>query len=156
MYAKKIAACLLVAFTLTACQTAGPKQTGGTLLGAGLGALAGAQLGGGKGKLAATALGAVIGAWIGNDIGKTLDEADQRSAQQTTYAALENNRTGMTSTWSNPDSGNSGSVTPTHTYKTSSGANCREFETTINVDGRDEIAYGTACRDDDGIWRVRE
>ena len=34
----------------------GQKQTGGTLLGAGLGALVGSQVGGGKGKLAAVAI----------------------------------------------------------------------------------------------------
>ena len=45
----------VLALALTACSNtdSGEKQTVGTLLGAGLGALAGSQFGGGKGQLAA-------------------------------------------------------------------------------------------------------
>lgn len=155
MKLQAIAMVLAAALTLSACANQGPKQTGGSLLGAGLGALAGSQIGDGRGQLAATAIGAVLGAWLGGEVGKSLDEADRLSAGNTTQAALERNQTGMTSTWSNPDSGNSGSVTPTRTYQTADGENCREFETTINVSGQEEVAYGTACRDADGVWRVR-
>ena len=47
-----------------------PKQTIGTLLGAGAGALIGSNVGGGKGKLAAVAIGALGGAYLGSEIGK--------------------------------------------------------------------------------------
>ena len=52
----RVLSVVLVAAALSACTaTGGQKQTGGTLLGAGLGALAGSQIGSGRGKLAAVA-----------------------------------------------------------------------------------------------------
>jgi hypothetical protein len=32
--------------------------------------------------------------------------------------------------------------------------NCREYQTTIVVDGKSQPAYGKACRQADGAWRV--
>ena len=48
---KRLSAVALIAISLSACQNAqnAPKQTMGTLMGAGVGALLGAQMGGGKG-----------------------------------------------------------------------------------------------------------
>ncbi len=147
--------CLLVA-SLAACESGREKERAGALIGAGLGALIGSQIGGGKGTYAAVAIGTLAGAWAGSEIGKDLDAADRRKAQETTQVSLENASTGQTRTWKNPDSGNSGSVTPTRTYQTAKGENCREFETTINVDGAEETAYGTACRQSDGSWKIIE
>ena len=62
--ASRITAAIVVGLPLIACQSIqdNPKQTGGGLLGAGLGALIGSQVGSGKGKLAAVAVGALAGA----------------------------------------------------------------------------------------------
>lgn len=152
----KIALVSVVALSLglAACQQQGPKQTIGTLGGAAVGGLAGAQIGKGSGKLAATAIGVLLGAFVGSEVGKSLDKADQAYAAQTTGQALENNKTGQRSGWSNPDSGNSGSVTPQRTYETASGQPCREFQQTVTVGGKTQTAYGTACRDENGDWRI--
>ena len=75
-------------------------------------------------------------------------------AQQTTQTALETNQAGQTSSWRNPDSGHGGSVTPTRTYRTAQGNNCREYEQTVNIGGKTQTAYGRACRDADGTWRL--
>jgi hypothetical protein len=32
--------------------------------------------------------------------------------------------------------------------------NCREYQTTIVVDGKAQPAHGTACRQADGAWRI--
>ena len=58
--------------------------------------------------------------------------------------------------WRNPDSGNSGSVTPIKTYAQPSGTYCREFAQTITVGGNTEQAYGHACRMPDGTWKLDE
>jgi surface antigen len=34
------------------------------------------------------------------------------------------------------------------------GAYCREFQQTVSIGGREERAYGTACRQPDGSWKV--
>lgn len=66
---------------------------------------------------------------------------------------LETNRVGQTSTWSDPD-GYPVSMTPTRTYYTGS-TPCREYRTTIEIDGQTEVATGTACRQADGTWRIQ-
>jgi len=152
----RISAALVIAITLVACESAqnNPKQTGGALLGAGLGALVGSQLGGGKGKLAAVAVGALAGAWAGSEVGKSLDKADRQYAQRTAQDSLEYSQVGQNKTWRNPDSGNSGTFTPTRTYKTAGGKNCRSFETTIYIEGKQETGTGQACRQPDGTWKI--
>jgi len=131
-----------------------PKGTLGSILGAGVGALAGSQVGSGKGQMAAIAIGALAGAWAGGEVGKSLDRADRNYAQQTAQNSLEYSRAGETRTWRNPDSGHSGSTTPVRTYQSATGANCREFESSILVDGREEKAFGRACRQADGTWKI--
>jgi surface antigen len=141
--------------TLAACEgNYGPKQTGGAVIGGAAGGLLGAQVGGGSGQLAATAAGALLGVLVGSQVGQSLDRADRLYAQRTTQAALEREPTGTTATWTNPDSGHSGTVTPTSTYQTAEGQYCREYQQTITVDGKTESAYGKACRQPDGTWRI--
>jgi len=143
------------ALVLTGCSGQGQKQTGGTLVGAAAGGLLGSQFGSGAGKLAATAIGVLAGAWIGNEVGTSLDNADKAAMKQSSQYALEATKTGHTSNWSNPDSGNSGTVTPTKTYQTAQGEYCREYQQTVTVAGKTQEAYGTACRQPDGTWKVR-
>jgi len=152
---RKIALVSVITIGLAACANQpGHKQTGGALLGGIGGAIAGAQFGQGKGQLAAVAAGTLLGALIGSEVGKSLDRADQAALAQTTQTTLETTPSGTTNTWSNPDSGNYGTVTPTKTYQADSGQYCREYQQTVTVGGRTEDAYGTACRQPDGSWKV--
>ena len=156
MLAKSLIAATIAGGLLVAgcTQNTGNKEIGGTLLGAGLGGMAGAQFGGGKGQLAATAVGVLAGAWLGNEVGKSLDRADRIAAARTAQVTLESAPTGQTATWSNPDSGHSGTVTPVRTYQEPSGAYCREYQQSVTVGGQTERAYGTACRQPDGSWKI--
>ncbi len=155
MKSRNILSVLLIAGLLGACvdTQSNQKQTVGTLLGAGVGALAGSQVGGGKGQLAAVVIGALGGAFLGGQIGKSLDEVDRMKAGQAQHQALEQKPDGMASAWSNPNTGHSGQVKPTRTYQTASGENCREYQHEVVIDGRRETASGTACRQPDGTWR---
>jgi len=129
-----------------------PKQTGGTLLGAAAGGLAGSQFGGGKGQLVGTALGVLLGAWVGNEVGRSMDEVDRIRAEQAHTQALN---TGQTIRWDNPNNGDHGQVAPTREgTDTRTGAFCREFQSTVVVGGQQQQAYGTACRQPDGTWRI--
>ena len=132
----------------------GRKETGGALLGAGLGALVGSQFGGGIGKFAAISVGTLAGAYLGSEVGKSLDRADRLAMQRSTQNALEDNRTGELSSWRNPDSGHEGTVTPTRTYELASGEYCREYQQTVTIDGKVEKAFGKACRQPDGSWKI--
>ena len=102
-------------------------------------------------RAAVTVLGAFIGSWIGGEIGKQLD---QDFAERALEDGLESKPDGESVIWSNPDSGNSGSATPVSTEKTADGTDCRDFESTILIDGREEKTSGRACRQPDGSWQV--
>ena len=155
MEIKAIAPLAAAALFLAACSTdAGNKQTAGTVLGGIGGAVLGSQIGSGSGQIIATALGTFAGALIGGDIGRSLDRADQLAMRQAEQRAHDA-RIGETIEWNNPDSGHYGSVTPlregTHTR---SGAYCREYESLVTIEGREQVAYGTVCQQPDGGWKI--
>ena len=150
---KRLAALLLAPALLVGCADYGPKETGGSLLGAGLGGLAGAQFGRGTGQLAATGAGVLIGALVGGSAGRSLDRADQLYMNRAAASTFESVPSGQGTRWVNPDSGHWGTITPTRTYETAQGY-CREYQQTIVVDGRYQESYGTACRQPDGSWRL--
>ncbi len=151
-----ITALLISTMALAGCESmngAGNKQLIGGGTGAVLGGLAGSQIGGGSGRLWATGAGVLLGALAGSEIGSSLDKADAAYAQQA------NNRAytapiGETIRWNNPDSGNYGTITPTRSGTDNGGRICREYQQTINVGGKSQSGYGTACQQSDGSWKI--
>ncbi len=127
----------------------------GTLGGAALGGFLGSQIGSGTGQLAFTGAGVLVGGLVGNQIGKALTCQDQQQVAQTTQSTLESEPSGTSVAWNNPDSGNSGTVTPTRTFQTTDGRYCREFQQNVTVAGKTESGHGTACRRDDGSWEIQ-
>ncbi len=146
---------VISAFLLAGCaQSMGPKEGAGSLLGATAGAILGSNIGKGKGNVVAIAIGALAGAMFGQEIGRSLDRADRIAMGQNAQYALEHTRSNELTSWNNPDSGNSGSLTPTRTYKQASGKYCREYRQTVMIGGQQQDAYGTACRQPDGSWLI--
>jgi surface antigen len=146
---------LAMVLSVTACETDnwGSKQGVGTVGGAALGGLLGNQFGGGTGKTIATIAGVLIGGWAGNEVGVSLDRADRGQmyqAQSQAYTAP----VGQQITWNNPQSGNSGYIQPVRDGTDASGAYCREYQTSVIVGGKKQSAFGTACRQPDGSWKV--
>jgi surface antigen len=110
----------------------------------------------GLGCAGAAIVGAAIGgALIGGFVGHKLDNRDKQMAAQAATQAFEQNKTGQPSVWNNPESGNSGSVTPTKTYQLANGQYCREYAQTITIGGEPQQTYGTACRQADGTWKIQ-
>jgi len=147
---------LTAALALAGCSAQpyrGEREATGQLAGAALGGLLGAQFGSGSGALAATAVGVLIGALIGSDIGHTLDEVDRMHADEAVNKAHDA-ELGEQISWNNPESGHSGTVTPTRDGTSDSGDYCREFYETVSIGGKTEDAYGVACRQPDGSWRI--
>jgi surface antigen len=162
---RRLAPVVVLAVGLGGCETVGrgiesagekiqdnPKAVLGTVVGAAGGGLIAAAAGGGTGWIIA---GSLLGGLAGGFVGHKLDARDKRMAEEAAARAFEQNRTGQTSTWSNPDSGNSGSITPTKTYQLASGQYCRRYTQTIRVGGESQEATGTACREADGTWRIQ-
>lgn len=152
MLVKPIAVLILAALPLTACADLSNEDIG---RGAGAvgGAVIGSQFGGGSGRVAATALGAILGSYFGAYVGRRLDERDRAMMGNTTQQALDRAPNNQTLSWNNPDSGNSGTVTPTTNYS-KSGAQCRDFTSTVNAGGQSDAQRGTACKQPDGSWQI--
>lgn len=139
-------------FSTAGCEN---KQDSGAVIGAVVGGLLGNSVGGdGGGKAFAIAVGAMAGAVVGSSIGKSLDEADRLKMQQSAQYALESGRSGEAVSWTNPDTGNYGTITPQPAYEPKPDQYCREYQQTITVGGKTETAYGTACRQPDGTWKI--
>ena len=152
---KAISLLTLLCLALAGCAPSmGPKETGGTIVGAGTGALLGSQIGSGSGQLVAVAIGTLAGALAGQEVGRSLDWADRLAMERNAQYALEYTRTNQATSWRNPDSGNYGNVMPVETYQTSSGQYCREYQQTVVIGGQQQQAYGTACRQPDGSWKI--
>lgn len=146
---------LILVITLQGCATPmGPKETGGTFVGGVGGAIIGSQVGGGTGRLVGVAIGTLAGALIGQEVGRSLDRADRLAMENSAQQALEYNQAHHSSAWRNPDSGHSGTITPTRTYKEPEGRYCREYTQTVMIGGEQHKAYGRACRRPDGTWEI--
>jgi surface antigen len=137
------------ALVLSACSGQPTQQESGMVIGGVLGGLLGAQVGHGEGRTLATIVGTLAGAAIGGAVGRSMDQTDRLK----TAHSLESVRTGVPSTWRNPDTGNQYTVTPTRTYETAQGP-CREYTVDAMVAGKPDKVYGTACRQAEGSWRT--
>jgi len=157
MFRKSFLATIALIFLLPACnaQNMGNKQTFGTLGGAALGGFLGSKIGKGDGRLAATAAGVVLGGFLGSELGSSLDQADRMAMNGATSRAYRA-PIGQQITWNNPQTGNAGTITPVRDGYTNRGSYCREFQQTITVGGRKQQAYGKACRQPDGSWKIQQ
>jgi surface antigen len=92
--------------SIFSCEAGGKKQVGGAALGGVVGGVVGNRVAKGNRTLG-TALGAALGAAAGSYVGCRLQKTDQRKAEEAARVALESNRN---NSWSNPETGASGSV----------------------------------------------
>ena len=150
---KGVAFVVSIAILTTGCATIqeNPKTTVGALGGGTFGGLVAAAAGASPAGIAAGAIGGML---VGGLVGNLLDERDKKLAAEAAQKALETAPTGKPVAWNNPDNGHSGTVTPTKTYQTAEGSYCREYQHIVTIDGKQEKAYGTACRQPDGSWKI--
>ena len=144
-----VAAAIIALPLVTSCETTTNAQKG-EIIGGVLGGVVGSQVGDGTGQTVAIIVGTMAGSMIGRQIGQSMDDVDRMKTAQ----ALNNNRSGQSTTWTNPDTGEQYTVTPTRTYE-QSGSPCREFELDATVGGEPgQRVTGTACLQADGTWKV--
>lgn len=127
-----------------------PNTTGGTVLGAVAGGLIGSQFGGGSGKIAATIAGAAVGGYVGNRVGSYMDRQDRINYSR----AVVNTPVGSEASWTNQQTHATYTVRPVKQYHSGSRV-CRRYSTTVVMNGRPKQAYGTACKDHNGNWKIQ-
>lgn len=156
---RKIAIVLLAATALAGCESQPTGRQVGAVAGTIAGVLIGSQVGSGAGRVAATIGLAFLGGWLGGEIGEELSREDRRAVGRTADDALRNNAAGEPSSWSNPETGASGTVTPGPTYVSrkseTAGRSCREIDVVVTPDGKPaKQETRTACRKPNGDWEV--
>jgi len=156
---KKISYTFLIIILLSSCvsgRNGAFKEDIGAIAGAVGGAWIGSNIGRGNGNIVAIATGTMLGAVLGQSVGASLDGGDIARYHHTSQVALETGANRTSLVWNNPNSGNSGDVTPLNVYKSGKGDYCREYTQTVVVGGEKEEGYGIACRDADGKWRIEK
>jgi surface antigen len=141
-----IALLLLSSLTISSCATKGQTGAGAGAIG---GALAGQAIGH---STEATLIGAAVGTMLGYMVGNEMDKYDREQLNH----VYERGISGQSSSWRNPDSGNSYEVRPQPAYSDArSHRPCRQAEIIAVIDGKTERTYTTACRDDHGRWQLQ-
>ncbi len=147
-----------LSLSLGACSTSEDlvtKENVGLVVGGVLGGLLGSQIGGGTGRIFAGVAGTVIGGLLGRELGRRLSRSDQTAAT-TAQEQAHQAPVGQTVSWSNPETGHAGSVTPVAETRNASGQRCRDYRGAIFVDGKQEQATGLACQQPDGTWKFAD
>lgn len=91
---------------------------------------------------------------ISRQLTELTNPSDKRYVENTSQGALEKNELGVTSRWTNQETGNSGTITPTKSFQLKTGDFCREFTQTVVIGGERQEAYSTACRKSNGYWSI--
>ncbi len=141
---------VLVAVAVSGCAV-GPRSGAGAVGGAVAGGLIGAVAS--DGNPAATAAGVLVGLLAGAAIGDALDNQDRQLATHATSTALSG-PAHRRYRWYNPRNQRYGYVIAAPPVAAHDGRYCREYQHTVLVAGREQVAYGKACQQPDGSWQV--
>jgi len=148
---------LLATLALASCGPHEGNRQLGRVLGGIAGAVLGSQISSGAGQIAATIGLGALGAWLGEELSKE----DHLIIDSTTNTALNTNHPGQASTWNNPKSGASGTITPGPYYtakfddQKALKKTCRKIKVVVSSAGKPEKrGQRTACRTTNGEWRI--
>ena len=85
---------------------------------------------------------------------KLLDNLNEQAQREHEAAQVKATTApvGQSITWHSEDA--SGSVVATKEGTDNTGQTCREFQQTVTIGGETEQAYGTACLQQDGNWKI--
>ena len=144
----------LVSAVLMSSCTPGNNTGGATAVGAATGGLVASQFFHGSGSAAGVIAGTILGGMIGNNVGQYMDRQDRINMQN----AIVQTPVGQQASWTNSKDVTY-QVRPIKNYyahtKTHKRAYCREYQTKITVNGKVQSAYGKACRQPDGSWKIQ-
>jgi surface antigen len=125
-----------------------------------LGAAGGAAFGGIVAALAQAnpawiAASVIMGGVAGGALGDYLGKANAERHVQTNLNALNTLAVGQSATWSDNQTGNSGSTKVTQVFTGSNGQTCKAYTETIKTAQRTVTQDATACRQANGQWRAQ-
>lgn len=144
----------LCALALASCETMTDREVTGAIVGGALGGLLGSQFGEDEGKVAMTGLGVAVGAYIGHQIGRSMDERAMAAHDRAAQEALWSYPRGRPYAWRSDRY--HGEIEPSsNAYRDRYGRSCRRFnDVVIFEDGQRRVVTGAACVDRNGQWVV--
>ncbi len=146
----KLATVIVLVIGLSSCETTGPKQQSGAVIGALAGGLIGSQFGSGGGSVVAGIGGAVLGGLIGGGIGAQLDAQDRERLNSITTASI---RTGASRSFRNGKTGVRGSTKVIRTSN-ADGQLCRTVQQNVtSANGQVSTDTVSGCKGPNG-WSV--
>ena len=149
-YLQIIFFCLL----LSSCSNSDDNKKLSQLIGSGVGAIIGSELGSGTGKQIFTILGAAGGYLIGGQIADILNDRDRIALNKEINNSLENGFTNQDYNWeSNTEENTSATITPGERYNMDQ-KNCRNFKKTVIKNDKVYESDSKACRDPNGNWII--
>jgi len=153
----KLFCALFLAVFLAACvhdDGSVNRRDVGMIAGAAGGAVAGNAIGGDNqtARVLGIITGALVGGAVGGYLGSRWDNYDRMQAA----LAMDVNPDQQAAIWRNPNNNAQSQFTPTRTFYQNNNTPCRDFTTTVTIDGRQETGRGTACRQPDGSWRITQ
>ncbi len=83
-----------------------------------------------------------------------MSDQDVELAVAAMQESLTNDLPGEVTSWENPATGNSGTITQGGVFVTDQGVFCRDYEERLFVGGVVGITANTACRGADGTWQL--
>lgn len=135
---------------LSGCETSGPKQQSGAVIGAVAGGILGNQFGSGGGRVAATFLGAGLGGLLGGSIGAQLDAQDRQRLNEITTASI---RSGGSRSFRNAKTGVKGSTKVVRSSN-EDGKLCRTVQQNVTLaNGQVSSDTVSGCKGPNG-WSV--
>ena len=176
------AAALFVTAAFATPSHADDTNFGGVVIGGAVGGLLGSTIGKGRGKLVATATGALVGSLFGNHLAQGQPSYVARRAPRPVYhhhrrghrnahrhnrrdrRHLHRSRTHRPAPYGDHNSQVvyvrpapppvTDTVQVTTVYDPATGSYCREYQREVIINGRPVAAYGRACQQPDGSWKI--
>ena len=141
-------------FFIFSCANKEDNKLFGQILGSATGAYLGSKFGSGVTRDLSTIFGGAVGFLIGGKIAEILDDDEKKDFNETISNSLEDNKDLEVEEWqSNKNKETKAEVIPLNKYELDE-KTCRDFKKIISKDKKIIEEESTACRDENGNWRV--
>ena len=141
-------------FFIFSCANKEDNKLFGQILGSAAGAYLGSKFGSGVTKDLSTIFGGAVGFLIGGKIAEILDDDEKKDFNETISNSLEDNKDLEVEEWqSNKNKETKAEIIPLNKYELDE-KTCRDFKKIISKDKKIIEEESTACRDENGNWRV--
>ena len=124
----------------------------GRVVGAVAGTIIGSEISGGERD--AMIIGGLLGAYLGGEVGQSLDDDDMYMMSEIAILVLDHGADGHSRSWRNRHSRHYGHFTAHSTYRTANHVECRRYTNTVYTSRHPNRSAGTACRQRDGSWSI--